>query len=375
MVSPIILLGFFQAVLASKHHKSSSPTCDACVAATSSVTYVDDDILSTNEKAIVEQALSGNPPAGVIVVDDNNDNSRYCFVQSTYTTSKPYIIYPPNQQCSSATHTYDIYRDGHAVVATSCVAVTKTYEHKATPTDEDCDDEEDEHNEWSGKWYEFYSSSDTDSYQHDYEEDCDEDGQTVIISNGRAVLQQSTLVCFDAKDYDVVILRPDVNEDANTDPAVIAGYGLANDGTTAYAQAILTQFNDLRTAHGAGTALVWNATLAEQALNYARTCDCKSRTTSTIGYLAAQGAGILSAIGQWLRPAMNANGDIGTEAMTDPTPTNLPFYGYLSQIVWKATTDVGCATYQCSEGFYTTVCLFSPVGNVAGEFGANFTPV
>jgi len=53
---------------------------------------------------------------------------------------------------------------------------------------------------------------------------------------------------------------------------------------------------------------------------------------------------------------------------------------FSSQIVWKDTTAVGCATYYCGGGLtnfagtsnpYFTVCNYSPPGNYAGEYGSN----
>ncbi len=51
--------------------------------------------------------------------------------------------------------------------------------------------------------------------------------------------------------------------------------------------------------------------------------------------------------------------------------SNFEGWGHFSQIVWKATREVGCATQQCPNGVgntqsgvgpYFTVCNYSPPG-------------
>ncbi|KAL4915122.1 CAP domain-containing protein [Aspergillus aurantiobrunneus] len=54
-------------------------------------------------------------------------------------------------------------------------------------------------------------------------------------------------------------------------------------------------------------------------------------------------------------------------------------WGHFSQIVWKASTQVGCATVQCdslgnvdsTSAVPFTVCNYNPQGNVGGEYGTN----
>jgi hypothetical protein len=55
----------------------------------------------------------------------------------------------------------------------------------------------------------------------------------------------------------------------------------------------------------------------------------------------------------------------------NPDMTNFEKWGHYSQIVWKSTTSVGCATQYCPNGLantgtgvspYFTVCNYSPPG-------------
>lgn len=80
---------------------------------------------------------------------------------------------------------------------------------------------------------------------------------------------------------------------------------------------------------------------------------------------------------------MMYNGEIGffpqPYGSGSPDMSGFDKWGHFSQIVWKSTTHVGCATVTCpnlgnvdsSEPVPFTVCNYSPVGNVATEYGSN----
>lgn len=44
--------------------------------------------------------------------------------------------------------------------------------------------------------------------------------------------------------------------------------------------------------------------------------------------------------------------------------------GHFTQLVWKATTQVGCGAFNCPDGWYFT-CEYYPPGNVPGAFTSN----
>ena len=64
-----------------------------------------------------------------------------------------------------------------------------------------------------------------------------------------------------------------------------------------------------------------------------------------------------------------------TDESKDYDPKN-PQYSHFTQVVWKATTELGCAFVNCASGtildsphaYRFLVCQYNPGGNVIGEF-------
>ncbi|TKA54733.1 hypothetical protein B0A49_12010, partial [Cryomyces minteri] len=79
------------------------------------------------------------------------------------------------------------------------------------------------------------------------------------------------------------------------------------------------------------------------------------------------------------------NGEVnyfnGLYGQANPDMTNFEKWGHFSQIVWKNTGSVGCATQDCSASGlanvgsnvapFFTVCNYKAPGNYGGEYANN----
>lgn len=113
----------------------------------------------------------------------------------------------------------------------------------------------------------------------------------------------------------------------------------------------------------------WNANLAAQAKSHAAKCTMAKDPSiaGRVGENIAFGKdlGQIPAQDQWYMEFLSFpfGAKNGTEGSQE-----------FSQIVWKATTDVGCASALCPQGNYY-VCRYSPAGNVAGQYDVNVFPL
>lgn len=132
-------------------------------------------------------------------------------------------------------------------------------------------------------------------------------------------------------------------------------------------QDYISAHNSPRGQVGVGV-VTWNATVATQAQNYAnqRKGDCAlTHSTGTpYGENLAKGS---------------------SSSFTGVTAVNLwaaekPYYDYnancctggkqclhYTQVVWRDSTQIGCARVQCNNGWYYVVCNYYPPGNWEGE--------
>ncbi|PPQ76412.1 hypothetical protein CVT24_012629 [Panaeolus cyanescens] len=155
------------------------------------------------------------------------------------------------------------------------------------------------------------------------------------------------------------------NSNANNTPASSGG-----STSSADIQAYLSAHNTIRAQHGAAP-LTWSNDLADKAQQWANGCQFEHSGGSLgpLGENLAAGTGssygIAAAVKSW------------TDEVSDYNPNN-PQPSHFTQVVWKATTQVGCAVQSCNGIFDAKfgpakyfVCEYSPQGNIIGRFGDN----
>jgi len=148
-------------------------------------------------------------------------------------------------------------------------------------------------------------------------------------------------------------------------------HSVATRGSPTQINAFLSAHNVVRAAHNA-TALTWSKDYAEKAEAWADNCQLK-RTDGSLSdtpygehHVAATGIfPISTAIGLFSQDVAQYNPEA-------------PTYNHFTQVVWKSTTQVGCARARCDDIFDRAlgkatyyVCFYDPVGNVVGEAQEN----
>ncbi|GFN18894.1 hypothetical protein AtubIFM55763_002887 [Aspergillus tubingensis] len=153
--------------------------------------------------------------------------------------------------------------------------------------------------------------------------------------------------------------------------------------TSAYQSAVLYNHNVHRSNHSA-SSVEWSSDLESSAYTLAAKCVYEHDTSiDGGGYGQNIGYGVeASEIGVMITNLMY-NDEMGyytdLYGEADPDMTYFDNWGHFSQIVWAATTHVGCATVTCdslgnvdaSEALPFTVCNYSPAGNYEGEYATN----
>lgn len=127
---------------------------------------------------------------------------------------------------------------------------------------------------------------------------------------------------------------------------------------------VLNAHNALRAKHGV-PALSWSGKLAGVAQAWADQCVFE-HSSNGLGENLAQGDGFPPA--QFVRDWYDEIGAYDFNAPGDSEAT-----GHFTQVVWKATKQVGCGLAQCSDGALL-VCNYSPPGNLEGAYADNVPP-
>ncbi|KIW92670.1 uncharacterized protein Z519_06517 [Cladophialophora bantiana CBS 173.52] len=165
-------------------------------------------------------------------------------------------------------------------------------------------------------------------------------------------------------------------------PAQAAPSPVSTSVSSDYQQGILDSHN-MHRDNASVPHLTWSDQMASIAAQIAASCVYAHDTsTGGGGYGQNIGAGAPpSDIPAMITDEMY-NGEINFYPAygVEPDMSNFEKWGHYSQIVWKSTTAVGCATQYCPNGLantggnvspYFTVCNYSPPGNFGGEYAAN----
>lgn len=158
----------------------------------------------------------------------------------------------------------------------------------------------------------------------------------------------------------------------------------APSAASSYQESILHYHNLHRSDHSA-SGLTWSDDLAGAANTLATRCEY-GHDTSIVSASGDYGQNIAygydaDLVGEKVISEMMYTDEAPYFASlygeADPDMTNFEKWGHFTQIVWKATTQVGCATVSCSDLKNVggpapyTVCNYGSPGNYAGEYADN----
>lgn len=154
-------------------------------------------------------------------------------------------------------------------------------------------------------------------------------------------------------------------EETTADATTATSSTATSTSSSDFKDAILNQHNVKRALHGV-VDLVWNDTLEEYAQNYADAYDCSGTLTHSGG-----------SYGENLGLGYTTTGvvDAWYDEISDYDSSD-PVASHYTQVVWKATTELGCAKKYCDSywGQYT-ICSYQTAGNVIGYFAENVLPL
>ncbi|KAJ7478391.1 PR-1 protein [Mycena latifolia] len=128
--------------------------------------------------------------------------------------------------------------------------------------------------------------------------------------------------------------------------------------TGAYLQA----HNSIRSQHGAAP-LKWSNAAAAKAQQWADLC----KFEHSGGKLGPLGENLAAGTGKDFTIAQGVKS--WTDEVSEYDPNN-PQPSHFTQVVWKASTQLGCAVQTCN-GIFPAKFGYFVQGNVIGEFGAN----
>ncbi|KAI6247426.1 hypothetical protein HI914_04550 [Erysiphe necator] len=167
---------------------------------------------------------------------------------------------------------------------------------------------------------------------------------------------------------------PQDNDDTSKSPTSLSNY-----------ESTALKFHNIHRTNHSSSDLAWNSTLAKFALETAKTCIFEHDFTPGDGDYGQNLAVYGSSLGVKSLDKTELLADSITNKWYNSEFRNVPFgvakppisgpqFLHLTQVIWKDTSTVGCATYECPRGTIFsfsslyTVCDYFPAGNVLGQF-------
>ncbi|MCO5593592.1 hypothetical protein L7F22_047607 [Adiantum nelumboides] len=143
--------------------------------------------------------------------------------------------------------------------------------------------------------------------------------------------------------------------------------GVKAQGSTGLEAQFLGPHNAARSKVGVA-ALAWDANLAAYAANYAARNAGRCQLIHSQGpygenlFWGGRGRAWTpaDAVGAWVDEARYYN-------YASNTCASGRMCGHYTQMVWRATTRLGCASQICRDGSTFIICSYSPPGNYAGQ--------
>lgn len=148
---------------------------------------------------------------------------------------------------------------------------------------------------------------------------------------------------------------------------VLAFFVLAS-AALAERDGLLAAHNDLRAKHGVA-ALTWSDKLAAGAQKWADRCVFE-HSSGNYGENLSWWRG-----GDWT-PADRVRdwyAEIKDFDFTKPARNDYRVTGHFTQIVWRASRELGCGLAACPDG-KMLVCRYAPAGNFEGQYTENVPP-
>jgi uncharacterized protein YkwD len=116
--------------------------------------------------------------------------------------------------------------------------------------------------------------------------------------------------------------------------------------------------------------VTWSATAAAQAVDWASRCDFNHRDPNTLGenlFAATNSRTPTAVVTSWANEKNDYTYATNTCALGKQC-------GHYTQVVWRSSVGIGCATQQCTTGspfgggtWFLTVCNYAPAGNFNGQ--------